>query len=111
MLRCEAVPAILQTISDKKPCLRKVVFRGHGFFVNNGMESSEEFTLKSQNRKTGQRDASPAAGSGNRAGFVWIDEGLVLIGQELEKMDGWMTGQKSEIRSAKKKEKCLMIPL
>ena len=56
LLRCEAVPAILQTISDKKPCLRKVVFRGHGFFVNNGMESSEEFTLKSQNRKTGQRN-------------------------------------------------------
>ena len=54
LLRCEAVPAILQTISDKKPCLRKVVFRRHGFFVNNGMEASEEFTLKSQNCKTGQ---------------------------------------------------------
>ena len=27
------------------------------------------------------------------AGFVWADEGLVLIGQELEKMDGWMTGR------------------
>ena len=27
------------------------------------------------------------------AGFGWDDEGLVLIGQELEKMDGWMTGR------------------
>ena len=72
---------------------------------NRSTKYPRKFALKSQKRKTGQRDASPAAGSGNRAGFVWIDEGLVLIGQELEKMDGWMTGQKSEIRSAKKKEK------
>ena len=56
---------------------------------NRSTKYPKKLALKSQNRKTGQRDASPAAGSGNRAGFVWIDEGLVLIGQELEK-NGWL---------------------
>ena len=85
------------------------------------MRHPRKLALKSQNHKTGQRDAPPAASlqaficdeakfllrlhmkpGGKQwaglvvetgAGFGWDDEGLVLIGQELEKMDGWMTGR------------------